>query len=71
MFGGFVAGGTDINDTWEWDGTNWTLRQAANTPGAPGPRGAHRLVYDPDRQQVVMFGGFVPREQPQAQEVAV
>lgn len=53
MFGGF-DGNTLLDDTWTWDGENWTL-QSPNT--VPDPRFAHGLAYDAARERVVMFGG--------------
>ena len=50
-------GGQD--ETWEWDGWSW----AQALPGAPGPDGAppgrreHVLVWDAERERVVLFGG--------------
>jgi len=56
LFGG-VGGGTSsltfLNDTWEWDGSDWT--QVADT--GPGPRAGHSMVYDSKRERVVLFGG--------------
>ncbi len=57
LFGGFgEAGGVALNknDTWEWDGANWTERFPAH---APSPRGAVGIAYDSLRQRVVLFGG--------------
>jgi hypothetical protein len=52
MFGG--SGGNQSNDTWVWDGVNWTQKTPASVP--PG-RYRHSMAYDSDRQKVVMFGG--------------
>ncbi len=59
LFGGQVAGGgtgeaTFLNDTWEWDGNNWTQRTPAVSPGA---RYFAAVAFDADRKSVVMFGG--------------
>ncbi|MFN8825907.1 MAG: hypothetical protein ACK501_13120 [Planctomycetota bacterium] len=57
LFGGFgVTGGVanESNETWEWDGGNWTLRQPLH---APSPRGGASLAYDATRQCLVLFGG--------------
>ncbi len=53
LFGGY-NGATQVNDTWEWDGT-WSPITSNTTP--PPPRHGHALVYDPQRQRVVLFGG--------------
>jgi hypothetical protein len=44
-----------VNDTWEWDGTDWTERTAVGSPPALLGFGAFRLVYDSDRKVVVSF----------------
>lgn len=53
MFGGFLGGGQWSNQTWEWDGSNWTLSLAV------GPAGRQYLgmVYDPERQVTVLSCG--------------
>ena len=45
------------NDTWEYDGNNWTLRQATNygNVGQPPPFDAPRMVYDSTRQKCVLI----------------
>lgn len=52
-----LFGGSDsksyLNDTWEWDGTFWTRKEAAGPP----PRAGHALSYDSFRRVVVLFGG--------------
>lgn len=57
-----VFGGVDSNNfpasitdaTWEWDGTNWTVRAPA---AAPSPRFAAEMAYDQVRAVTVLFGG--------------
>ncbi len=44
-----------LNDTWTWDGTDWT-QEAPGT--VPTVRQFMRLVYDPGNGNVVMFGGI-------------
>ncbi|MEZ5966079.1 MAG: hypothetical protein R3F56_19745 [Planctomycetota bacterium] len=55
LFGGnerYAAGARD--DTWEWDGVNWTER----TPTArPPARSGHALAFDCARRVAVLFGG--------------
>jgi hypothetical protein len=42
--------------TWAWDGGSWRqLNPAAN----PGSRGGYLMATDPDRNQVLLFGGVV------------
>jgi hypothetical protein len=42
-----------LDDTWEWDGTTWSLRASASSPG---PR-AGLLTFDSTAQRAVLFGG--------------
>jgi hypothetical protein len=59
LFGG---GGTpsdryeDNQDTWAWNGTNWTELAAG---GGPAARNNHGMAYDGARKKVVLFGGGV------------
>jgi hypothetical protein len=58
LFGGVYAFGEDLvllDDTWEWDGTDWTQRSPAHRPPA---RGAHAMAYDRARGATILFGGF-------------
>lgn len=43
-----------LNDTWTWDGQNWTLQQPAVSP--PGRTDAS-IAYDAATHSVVLFGG--------------
>jgi hypothetical protein len=43
-----------FNDTWVWDGTNWTQEFPADSPSA---RAAFGMAYDAAQGQVVLFGG--------------
>src|SRR5205085_921303 len=56
LFGGYNPGspGVYLNDTWEWDGSNWATRNATASPSA---RESHAMVYDEARGAVVLFGG--------------
>lgn len=55
LYGGSLNGGANSvsGNTWEWDGTSWTLR---STTGPHG-RYRHALAYDSDRHVCVMYGG--------------
>ncbi|MCG3132687.1 MAG: hypothetical protein FLDDKLPJ_03553 [Phycisphaerae bacterium] len=57
LFGGYDQDGPDWfnSDTWEWDGSDWSLR---STEG-PSPRHSHAMAYDRDRRKVVLYGGHV------------
>ena len=59
LFGGAMGTNSSyyVQDTWEWDGTNWTKR---TPPTIPPPRAGARMAYDETRQVVVMYGGFHP-----------
>lgn len=58
LFGGHTGGAprnsTYYNDTWIWDGTNWTKLAP---PSAPSVRGMASMAYDPGLGAVVLFGG--------------
>ena len=45
-----------FNDTWVWDGTNWTQEFPADSPSA---RATFGMAYDAAQGQVVLFGGGV------------
>jgi hypothetical protein len=57
LFGGADSfEGTGLkNDTWVWDGNDWTLKTPAHSPSA---RGGHGMVYDAVLKRVILFGGF-------------
>ncbi len=43
-----------LNDTWLWDGTNWTQATPANSPTA---RNRFGMAFDAGHAQAVLFGG--------------
>ena len=47
-------GSERIDDTWEWNGINWTQMIPANKPQT---RYAHTMTYDSVRDKIVLFGG--------------
>lgn len=51
-----LFGGGDRNDTWTWDGDEWTQHFPANSPE---PRSGHVLAFDKARGKAVLFGGAV------------
>jgi hypothetical protein len=62
LFGGLQLIGTEPNqlqvyadDTWMWDGKNWSLLA---TDGDPGARENQGFAFDPNRKEFVMFGGY-------------
>ena len=62
LFGGQGAGGIQqglipyLNDTWLWNGSNWT---AATPQVVPTARAAHAMAYASGLGQLVMFGGVI------------
>jgi hypothetical protein len=56
LFGGYNDNGGATNrlgDTWEWNGSRWTLRA---TDG-PAPRNGAAMTWDPKTGDAVLFGG--------------
>ncbi len=45
------------DQTWEWDGTHWTLLHPATSPSA---RTVGAMAFDPNSQRVILFGGGGP-----------
>lgn len=57
LFGGDSTGYSRLNDTWEFDGSNW--RQINLTQSPPGRANIDQtLVYDSNRRKTVLFGGL-------------
>jgi hypothetical protein len=56
LFGGMGFGVPfgRVQDTWEWDGSQWLRRIPLHAPPA---RSGHGMVYDLARQRTVLFGG--------------
>jgi len=54
-----MFGGVNFNDTWTWDGTQWTQQQPRHSPpqrSSTGPMPS--MAYDAARGEVVVFGGL-------------
>ena len=49
--------GTNFNDTWAWDGLNWTQLSPTTSPAVRQFAG---MAYDPIRDRTVLYGGQVP-----------
>jgi hypothetical protein len=47
-----------VNDTWEYDGTNWEQK---NTEESPSPRWGHSMVFNPITKKILLFGGYGPQ----------
>lgn len=58
LFGGALASGFS-GQTWEFDGTSWQLLSPVHSPSA---RAGHVLVYAPDLQRTILYGGFGPQD---------
>ncbi|MEE9294188.1 MAG: S8 family serine peptidase [Phycisphaerae bacterium] len=60
LFGGlffdFNLGEIETDETWVWDGANWTFVAPTNNT-LPTPRRGHAMAYDNERGHVVLFGG--------------
>jgi hypothetical protein len=53
LFGGADDAGTLLDDTWAWDGTEWT--QIADT--GPAARYTHAITFDAAGERLLVFGG--------------
>jgi len=54
LFGGTDQNNRILDETWEFDGSDW---KKINTPTKPPARFWQGMAYDTDRKVVVMFGG--------------
>jgi hypothetical protein len=54
IHGGLYAPQTYLNDTWEFDGTDWTEIKPATSPPV---RAGHAMAFDAARGRAVVFGG--------------
>jgi hypothetical protein len=54
LFGGYDQYGDVFDDTWVWDGTNWT-QQSPVYP--PAPNGLPAMASTPVGGEIVLFGG--------------
>jgi len=55
LFGGWIrSSNTFLNDTWTWDGTNWTEQHPV---AAPSSRYNSTMAYDATTQMIELFGG--------------
>ena len=53
LFGGWGAEGV-FNDTWIWDGQDWSQLHPSNSPSGEASRFAN-LAFDPIRQAIVLY----------------
>jgi hypothetical protein len=62
LFGGEAGGHVALpNDTWTWDGADWTHRHPIHSPGS---RWYQASAYDAATGRVLMFGGLDDHVQP-------
>jgi uncharacterized repeat protein (TIGR01451 family) len=55
LFGGETSStGGYLNDTWSWNGSNWTKESPLNNPPAAA---FHAMTYDLSRFEILLFGG--------------
>ncbi|TMK89588.1 MAG: hypothetical protein E6G57_00585 [Actinobacteria bacterium] len=59
VFGG-GSGGSFVNDTWQWTGSDWSR---VRTTGAPSPREGARMTFDRSAGRIVLFGGQQGKQQ--------
>ncbi len=58
LFGGTPLGsgaGGAVDETWAWDGASWSLLQPNSRPA---PRAYFHMTQDPNRNTLVLFGGW-------------
>ena len=56
LFGGF-NGSVTLNDTWNWDGTNWVQLLDGST-NSPPARSIATMAFGSTVNQMILFGGF-------------
>ena len=54
LYGGHVGGGFDLNDTWEYDGSDWRQVSTAHSPSLGNNE---FMVYDRTHHTIVLAGG--------------
>jgi hypothetical protein len=57
LFGGSGPNSSYLNDTWVWNGSDWSRKLTATTPP---PRIFHGLTHHADFRGLVLFGGASP-----------
>lgn len=55
LFGGVAPNGSLLGDTWEWNGSAWSLRATTG----PSPRGRASAAFAPSSGRVVLYGGDI------------
>jgi hypothetical protein len=64
VYGGYCGGTCStftVDETWEWDGTSWTQKFSAVTPGTACSAGITRsaMAYDTREEVCILFGGVM------------
>ena len=54
LFGGIDSNSQITDETWSWNGTEWTQ---LSPPQSPSPRFTHGMAYSPTLGRIVLFGG--------------
>ncbi len=57
LFGGFVDSATSLNDTWSWNGSEWSQLIENGSPNSPSKRYGAVMTYDPNSNRLILFGG--------------
>ncbi len=61
LFGGVDTSGTNLNDTWTWDGVTWTQQFPPVSP--PGRQfDMQGMTYDAATRTVIFFGGLLSNQ---------
>ena len=61
LFGG-KSGSARLQDTWEWDGADWTNVTPQATSQSPSARDGQSMTYDPRSERIVLHGGETTTE---------
>ncbi len=64
VMGGELTDGGIADDVWEFDSVKWVKRTPSAGP-TPGPRTQHRLIYDPAREMMLLFGDAIGSNTPE------
>ncbi|MFO0666921.1 MAG: kelch repeat-containing protein [Polyangiaceae bacterium] len=59
LFGGTLISGARSDETWTWNGRNWT---AVVSEPHPSPRSLASLIWDDERKNLVLYGGQTEKE---------
>ncbi len=64
LYGGIGSNRMPSDETWEWDGARWMRIDVMGS--GPGPRARHRMAYDAERGETLLFGGVTGDADPPA-----